>query len=485
MTQPPKIVLIGAGSAIFGLSSLATLIRSERLRGAELWLVDTNEPGLDTMCRLAEMMNEAWGGQMRINGTTRRREALPQADFVTVSIQVGPREEVWEKDWRIPLKHGIRQPYAENSGPGAFAHTARNLPAMVDIARDMEELCPEAWYLNFTNPMIRLTWAVHRYSKIKVVGICHQLIWAYAMAMAVLGERYEVPIPPGFNVHTDADNMANFLPVALAGYREFDIKAAGLNHFSWMYDIREQETGDDLYPLLRKRWFKEYRADFEPLTRELFQIFGLMPTPGDSHLCEYLPWVHDPIAKPWEKYDLKLQSWEGNRRRRAERWATTHAIVDGQRPVDDLKDVVSEGLPEIIEAITYNDNFYHHQLNLPNNGLIPNLPDDAIVEVPGVISSMGIRGLNMPPLPEPIAELCRRELAYSSLVVDACYTGNKELALQALLLDPMVNDIDRARAILDDFYTEFAEYLPQFNNGQWTVKQPVAGLNKYNNKTHL
>jgi alpha-galactosidase len=138
-------------------------------------------------------------------------------------------------------------------------------------------------------------------------------------------------------------------------------------------------------------------------------------------------------------------------------------VVEGKRPVDDLKNQTSEGVPEIIEAITFNDNLYHHQLNLRNDGLIPNLRDDAIVEVPGLISGMGVRGLNMPPLPEPIAELCRRELAYSSLVIDACYHGDKELALQALLLDPMMNDIDRARAVLEDFLVEFAEYLPQFS----------------------
>lgn len=462
MANPPKIVLIGAGSAIFGLSSLATVIRSQRLRGSEVWLVDINEPGLETMTRLAELMNREWGSEMHIQGTTQRREALPGADFVAVSVQVGPREEVWEKDWRIPLRHGVRQPYAENSGPGAFAHTARNLPLMIAIARDMEELCPEAWYLNFTNPMIRLTWAVHRYSKIKVVGLCHQLMWAYAMAMAVLADRYGVPIPEGFNVHTDYDNQADFVPVSVAGYRHFDVKAAGLNHFSWVYDIRDRESGEDLYPALRDRWLNHYRKDFEPLTRELFEIFGMLPTSGDSHLCEYLQWVHDPITKPWEKYDLKLQSWEGNRRRRADRWATAQAIVKGERPVDELKDAISEGVPEIIEAITFNDNLYQHQLNLPNSGCIPNLPDDAIVEVPGTISGMGIRGLNVPTLPEPIAELCRRELAYSSLVIDACYAGDKDLALQAFLLDPMVNDIDRARAILDDFLAEFAEYLPQF-----------------------
>ena len=145
MTKPPKVVIIGAGSAVFGLKALASIIRSERLRGLELWLVDIDEPALELMTNLAEKMNVAWGAEMSIKSTTDRRTALPNADFVVVSVQVGPREEVWEKDWKIPLKHGVRQPYSENSGPGALAHTARNLPLMIDIARDMEELCPNAW----------------------------------------------------------------------------------------------------------------------------------------------------------------------------------------------------------------------------------------------------------------------------------------------------------------------------------------------------
>ncbi len=462
MAKPPKIVCIGAGSAVFGLSNLATIIRSQRLRGSEVVLVDIDEAGLKTMTALAHKMNQAWDSQMTIWSTTEREEALPGADFVVVSVQVGPREDVWELDWKIPLKYGVRQPYAENSGPGAFAHTARNAPLILAIAQDMERLCPAAWYLNFTNPLIRLTWVVQRYTKIKVVGLCHQLFWAYAMAAAVLADRWGLQIPEGFHVHTNYDNQANLIPVILAGYQHLDIKAAGLNHFSWVYDIRDRETGEDLYPLLREKWLHHYRKDFEPLTREMFQIFGLMPTAGDAHLCEYLAWTHDPITKPWEKYHLTLQSWDGNRRRRADRKAMAEAIVAGKRPVDELKGALSEGVPEIVEAITFNDNFYHHQFNLPNNGLIPNLPDDAIVEVPGVVSGFGIRGLNFPPLPEGIAELCRRELALSSLVVDAVVKGDRQLALQALLLDPMMNDIDRARAILDDFLTTFAEYLPQF-----------------------
>ena len=214
--------------------------------------------------------------------------------------------------------------------------------------------------------------------------------------------------------------------------------------------------------MLRDRWFNTYRKDFEPLTRELFEIYGMMPTPGDSHLCEYLPWVSDPITQPWEKYNLKLQSWKGNRRRRAERLSTAEAMASGKMDIDELRVAASEGIIEVIEGITFDDNFYHHQVNIPNHGAIPNLPDDAIVEVPGLISGYGITGLAMPPLPTGVAELCRRELAYDSAVIDACYQGNKAMALQALLLDPMITDIDRARYILKDFLNEFAPYLPQF-----------------------
>ncbi len=465
-SKPPKIVYIGAGSAVFGLKVLSSIMRTELLHGVDLQLVDINEPNLETMSNLAHYINEAWGANCTINTTTKRREALPNADFVIVSVQVGPRETVWEMDWTIPMKHGVRQPYAENSGPGAFAHTARNLPLLIDIARDMEELCPDAWYMNFVNPMIRLTQAVSWYTNVKVVGLCHQLMWGYAMAMGVLADRYGVEVPAGFNLHTNYHNKPFLEPVMNAGYQYLDIKACGINHFSWAYDIRDRATGEDLYPEVREKWLNGYRKDYEPLTRDLFEIFGLMPTPGDSHLCEFLPWTHDPVTKPWEKYNLELQSFDGNRTRRADRLQQAKDITTGKRPVEELRNLRSEGIPEIISGVTHNLNTYMDQLNLPNHGLIPNLPADAIVEVPGLVSGMGIGGLNMAPLPEGIAELCRRELAYSSVVVDAAFHGDEELALQALLLDPMMNDIDRARAILSDFLVEFSEYLPQFN-GEW------------------
>ncbi len=465
--NPPKILVIGAGSAIFGLGALSTIMQHPAMRGAELALCDINAEGLAVIHQLAEIMNRAWDAEMSVSSSTERRDLLPGADFVLVSIQVGQREDVWERDWRIPLRHGLRQPYAENGGPGSFAHTARNLPLILAIARDMEELCPDAWYLNLVNPLIRLTSAVHRYSKIKVVGLCHQLLWGYTMAAAVLADRWGIAVPEGFHVHTDADNMPAFLSVAQEAVKHLDIKAAGINHFSWVYEIRDKHSGEDLYPELRERWLKHFRRDFEPLSREIFEIYGMMPTAGDSHLCEYLSWVSDPVTQPWRKYDLKLQSWAGNRRRRAYRNKLARDIVAGRADVDSLRDLsrhgmLDEGIPEMVEAAHYDRPWAHPQLNIPNRAYIPNLPEGAIVEVPGAISAAGFAGECLAPLPAAIAEMCRRELALSELYVDAALRGDRELALQAILLDPMVTDIDAGRALLDDLLAENAEFLPQF-----------------------
>ena len=466
-SQPPKIVVIGAGSAIFGLGALSTIIQHPAMKGAELALCDINAEGLRVIHKLAEMMNRAWDAEMTITSSTERRDLLPEADFVLVSIQVGQREEVWEQDWRIPLRHGVRQPYAENGGPGSFSHTARNLPLIMAIARDMETFCPDAFYLNLVNPLIRLTTAVHRYSTIKVVGLCHQLLWGYAMAAAVLADRWGIAVPADFHVHTDPENKTAFLSVASEAVKHLEIKAAGINHFSWVYEIHDRHTGEDLYPELRDRWLTHYRRDFEPLSRELFEIYGMMPTAGDSHLCEYLTWVSDPIEQPWRKYDLKLQSWDGNRKRRANRKKLARDIVAGRVDLDELRDLsrhgmMDEGIPALVEAVHFDKPHQHQQLNIPNRGYIPNLPADAIVEVPGVISGTGFAGDSFPPLPHGIAEMCRRELSLSDLYVEAALKGDRELALQAILLDPMVADIDTGRAILDDLLAEFAQYLPQF-----------------------
>ncbi len=457
-----KIVVIGAGSASFGLNTLATIMRSQALRGSTVGLVDIDRRGLETMSSLGVRMNREWDAQITIESSTERADLLPGADFVILSIEAGPREALWRQDWEIPLRYGLRQPYAENGGPGGFAHAARNIPILLGVAQDMERLCPDAWLINFTNPVPRLCLAATRYTRAKTIGLCHQLYMAHFIAFAVLAERWGIQVPPGLGTHPDPKatyDMGKWIDLAC---EKVDLKAVGLNHFIWIVDIRDKASGEDLYPLFRQRYLTT-RPDFEPLTRKMFEVFGLCPGPGDSHLCEYLSWGHDPQTKPWETYNLRLYNWVAGEQRRQERAQLAAAMAAGEQPIDGLRQVRSEGAVELIEAIAGNTNAYLPTVNVPNQGYIPNLPDGIIVEVPAVANGAGIHGLGLDPLPEPIAELCRREAALAGLVVDAAVTGSRELALQALLLDPMISDFDQAEGILNDYLEAYAEWLPQFH----------------------
>lgn len=463
--NPTKIVVIGAGSASFGLGTLATIIRSEKLRGSTVSLVDIHRERLETMTTLARRLNREWEAGMTIESTTERAEALPGAEFVILSIEVGPREELWKLDWQIPIKHGLRQPYGENGGPGGFAHAARNIPVVLDVARDMERYCPAAWLINFSNPLPRLCLAVDRYTDVRVVGLCHQIWVAYIIVGTVLADELGIQVPAGLAMNSWPSSIPARREMAYRAYEKLDVKAAGLNHFTWMLDICHKETGADLYPLFVER-FLEFDRGFQPVTQEMLRVFGVCPVPGDEHLAEYLPWMHDPLTKPWEKYEIELYAWDEQEERRADGFREVTEMVAGDAPINDLKHVQSEGAVEIIEGIKGTANTYTEAVNVPNDGHLTNLPYGAIVELPAVISGLGVQGLALGDLPEPVAELCRREVAVQSLVVDAAVWGDRELALQALLLDPMIDDIDRARAILDDYLETHADYLPQFH-GRW------------------
>ncbi len=353
-STPARIVIIGAGSAIFGLGTLATLVRSPRLRGGTLALVDLNAEGLALIDELARRLNREWDAGLTIESSTEREQVLPGADFVILAIEVGPREGLWQRDWEIPLQFGVRQPYGENGGPGGLAHTLRQVPEMLAIARDMERLCPDAWLINFTNPLPRLCLAVSRYSRIKTVGLCHQINIAYMMVGVALADRLGIDVPPGVSSNAHPDIWPNAGYVADQVKPLVDIKAAGLNHFTWILDLRDRRSGEDLYPAFRQAMMR-LPAGFEPLTRAVFQATGLCPVPGDSHLAEYLPWCHDPQTRPWEKYNLHLYDWERASDERDEQWLSIAAMAAGEAPVDALRDVESEGAVEIIEGLTGRD----------------------------------------------------------------------------------------------------------------------------------
>lgn len=459
--NPPKIAIIGAGSASFGPTTLATLVREPKLRGSELVLVDLNEKALTTVVSVAERMNEAWGADMSIRASTNRREVLAGMDFVIVSIEVPPREELWRMDWEIPLKHGLRQPYGENGGPGGLMHACRQIPPFMEIVRDMETLCPQAWLINFSNPLPRITRAVSKFSRIRTVGKCHQINVGYGLAAVLLRDRYGIPVPEGVNLHSDPGNVGTIHQMAAYGREHFHIKSAGLNHFIWLVDIRDKETGEDLYPALRAG-LADAPPTLEPFSLELFRIFGICPIPGDTHLVEYLPWLHDPLAEPWEKYQIPLYDWGGNEAARDFLHHMMSQMAEGVMPVEGMREAHSEGAVELITAMVRDENFYDEAVNIPNRGVITNLPAETIVEIPALVSGLGIQSVHVGALPEAVTELLRREAALVEMVVDTAVTGDRHLALQTLLLDPMINDVSRARAILDDYLVQFEHVLPQF-----------------------
>lgn len=456
------ITVIGAGSASFGENTLSALLRSKKLQGSTLRLVDRNTQSLDIVHRLAERLNKEWDSKFTITAHTHHKDALKDTNFVVSAIEVGPREELWKSDFEIPIKYSVRQPYGENGGPGGFIHAARNVMPVLEIVRDMEQACPDAWFINFTNPMVRICDLVNRHSKIKVVGLCHQIYTGYGMVGVALAKDLGIQVPDGLEgMHADVmqhplQHMVIDQTVPLV-----DIRAAGTNHFSWILSVHDKRTGEDLYPLLKKRFF-ELDEKFEPLTRRVFRDFGLFPVPGDTHLCEYLPWMGDPINKPWDKFNIRLYDWELMAGLRDFSLDRLNEMAKGTMTVESLLDTDSEGALEMIENIAFSGSHYHLAANLPNMGQITNLPLGAIVETPVHVNGAGIHPVHVGPLPESIAELCRRELMVARLGIDAAVEGNYQKALQCLLLDPIIADMDIAKNILDDYLKTYKDHLPQF-----------------------
>jgi alpha-galactosidase len=462
MSLPTKIVVIGAGSNSFGENTLSSIMASKKLKGSTLALVDRNVETLKTVKHLADRINQEWNSGFNIISCEHYEDVLDDADFVVSAIEVGAREALWRQDFKIPLKYGIRQPYAENGGPGGFAHAARNLVPVMAMVQEMEKVCPNAWFINFTNPMARICDAINRHSRIKVVGLCHQIFVGYVMVGMALGKEFGIDIPDGLTGMEASSEMSHLQElVKKQVVSKLDIRACGLNHFTWILTIHDKRTGENLYPAFRRGWAR-LDPEFEPLTRRVFDAFRLFPVPGDTHLCEYIPWISNPMTKPWEKYHIKLYEWDAHSKGRTDQYNRLQQMAEGEVSLDSLRNTDSEGAIEMIENIAASGTHYHLAANFANVGQISNLPRNATVETPIVADGAGIHPVHMGALPEPIAELLRREITVSQLCVDSAISGNRDIALQCLLLDPVINDIELAKQTLDDYLLEYKEYLPQF-----------------------
>lgn len=454
----PKIVVIGAGSASFGLSNLGAIMRTEALHGATLALCDLNAQGLEEIRKLALRINDEWGSGMKIETDTDRTTLLPGADFVIVSVAID-REACWQADHELGQKYGILH-YAENGGPGGFFHAARNITLLMPVFQDIEKLAPDALVLNFTNPMTRICTAAARYTGLNMVGICHQIDFGYMMAGRILGKTLGLDINHDYLFRWDRDPQEH--EIARLARERLDILAAGINHFTWYLSIKDRQTGEELLPLFYKLFLDQ--KDFEPYTRDIIDVFGCCPVSGDAHLLEYLPYTGNPQRGGWQRYDIQMYPLAAQDARRNAMWDDISQMAEGKKPVDALKEVHTERAESMIAALWQGTNEYDYAVNIPNSGkFIANLPDSAIIEVPAILGLHGVQGVSVGALPRVPAAFCARQVDIVEMAVQAIVEGDRKLALQALAIDPMVDDLSVARGLLDDGLKTFAGYLPQFH----------------------
>ena len=442
-----KIVVIGAGSAAFGPSVIAGIASNPELANIELFLHDVDSKALDRMAAFADLVIQGGGVPITVAHSTELSRALDGADCVVLAV-AAHRERTWARDRALALEHGIVH-YAENGGPGAIFHTARNLELILPIAREMERCCPESWLLNYTNPVARICTALKRYTKIRTIGICHQLSFAYYMVGVLLGDELGIEPPVTARFRWNDQSIAESHRIAAETQAKVSIRAAGINHFTWALSITGREDGRDLYPLLNER-IKLFDPGFEPLTRRVHRLFGMFPVPGDSHLVESLPYTHNVARASWDRYDIQMYDFDWAKRGRLASISALDAMVAEGGPIKPGA-FESERAELVLAALINRTLYLDEALNLPNAGAITNLPHDAIVETPAAILADGPHGVSCGALPESIAELCRRQCRIAELCVRGIVEQRREWLIEALALDPMIDDPDLPEALLHSF----------------------------------
>jgi len=428
-----KIVIIGAGSVVFSRRLIADIVLTNQLNGSTVALCDVDPEGLELTTRLARRLVIETEMDIAVESSTEREDILPGADYVIQTIAIGGRE-AWEKDLNIPMKYGIVQPVGDSVGPGGVSRALRILPVVVDICHDMEELCPQAMLINYSNPNSCVCAAAHQYSSIKVIGLCHGLKGTHRQLADYLGVSFE----------------------------ETKVLAAGVNHFNWILNFLVR--GQDGLAMLREKFDSEGVPERMRVSASLFRVFGAFPVPGDVHVAEFLPYFLNQEADRGEKYGLSLMKAYGQS---LEHWTEIREHLDGDMPVERYLRRSDEEAIDIIAALetTGRDtrapgDVTFDAINLPNHGLVANLPEDAILEVPAIVGPFGIRGICVGDIPYGIAVMLSARIYQQQLTVEAAMSGDRQLALQAMLLDPLVPSVEIAEAMLEELLEAHAEHLP-------------------------
>ena len=431
-----KITFIGAGSTIFAKNVLGDCFLCDSIKNdLEIALYDIDSQRLDDSDRLIRALNEKYNeGKAVIKsylGVENRKEALRGADFVINAIQVGGYEPCTVIDFEIPKKYGLRQTIADTLGIGGIFRALRTIPVLDDFAKDMMQVCPNAWFLNYTNPMCMLSNYMQRYTDVKTVGLCH-------------------------SVQVCTSGLLNSLDIKAEGVYD---KIAGINHMAWLLEVRDKD-GNDLYPLIKERAAKKNANEKHPdmVRFEYIRRLGYYCTESSEHNAEYNPFfIKNKYPELIEKYNIPLDEYPRRCINQINDWEKQREKLLNHENIEHTRS--REYGSRIIEAMVTNTP-YKIGGNVLNTGLITNLPSEATVEVPCMVDRTGINPTYIGDLPLQLAAMNSSNIYPQLLTVEAAVTHNKETLYQAAMADPHT----AAELSIDDIVSMCDELLEAHKN---------------------
>ncbi|MBI5117505.1 hypothetical protein HZA56_13600 [Candidatus Poribacteria bacterium] len=444
--MPPKIAIIGGGSYNWAPTIVNDILHTPALDGSHIVLEDLAPEPLMAIHSLGQRMIAEKKSNCRLKATTDEAEALDGADFVVVTISTGGFATM-EKDLEIPRKYGVNQTVGDTVGPGGLARALRSIPVLVGIAQNMERLCPRAWLINITNPMATLCLAITQATRVRTIGLCHELQGVLYIIRSMLKLSEDTAL-------------------------EFDV--AGINHFIWLLSLKV--AGRDGFDMLRewmktptsfevqdediKRMFTPSMIDTAKLKLELFEKHGRLPAAGDRHIAEFFDCYLKDMEGAGRKYGVVATSISERR----DGWfaaarAYVHGMLEDTFPLPARKS--SEAISDVLASL-FAGTPLTEIVNLPNKGQITNLSQGAVVETLGRISRNGVEVIRPMELPREIQSLVQPHAENQFLVVKAALEGDRSAARDALRRDPLSRNCSDPDRMLDELLSAHAKYLPAF-----------------------
>ena len=438
-----KITFMGAGSTVFARNVIGDCLCTEILRDATFALYDIDGQRLKESETILEAMRRAKGGYGRIEcylGADQRREALRGADFVVNAIQVGGYEPCTVIDFEIPKKYGLRQTIADTLGIGGIMRALRTIPVMDDFARDMAEVCPDAWLLNYTNPMAMLTGYMLRYTPVKTVGLCHSVQVCSEHLLRELG-----------------------MEDRLEGRQE---RIAGINHMAWLLELKDRH-GNDLYPEIKARMgAKMEDPDFYDKVRlDYIRHFGYYCTESSEQNAEYNPfYIKRGYPELIERYNIPLDEYPRRCIGQIQSWKDDFGSITEESLRDHARS--NEYASHIMEAIAGGKTISIGGNVLNRGRLIANLPEETCVEVPCLVNRAGVQPCYVGALPVQCAAMNMTNINVQLLTIEAARTRKRDHIYQAAMLDPHTAaelSIDDIRKMVDELIEAHGDYLPKYH----------------------